>query len=200
MLQMMRIPTECCYSSRHRPATASAGRRDLRVGTTIAVGILAAVFWTMGVPIALRAQTAPAIPSSKPDAITDRQPPQFPDAALRSEQHAKAEIQELIRRYCAALESMNASNVQSLFRARVEREYETQFKAMKSLKCILEEKSPEYITLDYSKGAGVGQLKFGMKRVIRMAAGGAPKTDETIVTMVVSRENVQSPWLIDRLR
>jgi hypothetical protein len=38
-----------------------------------------------------------------------------------------------------------------------------------------------------------------MKQVVKMASGGAPTENETIVTMVVSRKNFQTPWLIDRV-
>ena len=50
-----------------------------------------------------------------------------------------------------------------------------------------------------AEAGGVAKLKFGMKQVIEMESGGAPKDYETIVTMVVSRKNFQSPWLIDRV-
>jgi hypothetical protein len=39
-----------------------------------------------------------------------------------------------------------------------------------------------------------------MKHVITMQSGGAPKTQELIVTMVLSRTEFQSPWVIDRVR
>jgi hypothetical protein len=38
-----------------------------------------------------------------------------------------------------------------------------------------------------------------MKQVVKMASGGAPETVETTVTMVVSRKDFQSPWLVDRV-
>jgi hypothetical protein len=38
-----------------------------------------------------------------------------------------------------------------------------------------------------------------MKQAIQMASGGAPATKELMVTMVVSRRDFQSPWLIDRV-
>jgi len=122
-----------------------------------------------------------------------------PPPADTSEQHAKKEIQSVITGYCSALETLKPGAVQHWFNTKVEREYKTRFSDMKSLKCILAEKPPEYITLEHSKEPGVAQLKFGMKQVIKMASGGAPNEQETIITMVLSRKNFQTPWLIDRV-
>ena len=47
--------------------------------------------------------------------------------------------------------------------------------------------------------AGAAQIKFGMKHVIEMKTGGAPKTQDMIVTAVLSRIDLRSPWLIDRV-
>ncbi len=56
----------------------------------------------------------------------------------------------------------------------------------------------EYDRLDASP-AGAAQLKFGMKQAVEMRSGGAPKALDLMVTMVVSRKDFQSPWLIDRV-
>src|SRR5262249_37142209 len=87
----------------------------------------------------------PPPPGPEPGA----QPTEPAKAAPTSKQHAEDEIQGLVKRYCSALESMNASTVQGLFNRRIERDYKNQFKDMKSLKCILADKPPEYITLDH---------------------------------------------------
>jgi hypothetical protein len=42
-------------------------------------------------------------------------------------------------------------------------------------------------------------LKFGVKQAIKMSSGGAPSEQEATVTMVVSRKDFESPWLIDRV-
>ena len=39
-----------------------------------------------------------------------------------------------------------------------------------------------------------------MKQVIQMKSNGAPQAVETIVTMVVSRTDLRSDWLIDRVQ
>jgi hypothetical protein len=73
-----------------------------------------------------------------------------------------------------------------------------QFKEYKSLKCTVAPEKPEYDRLDASP-AGGAQLKFGMKQVIQMRSGGAPTEKEFIATMVVSRKDFLSPWLIDHM-
>ena len=118
-------------------------------------------------------------------------------AAKTAEEHAKEEIGQLVKNYCAALQTLKPEAVRRLFHLDNERELKTAFKEYKSLKCTLT--SPvEFDRLDPSP-AGGAQLKFGMKQAIQMASGGAPKDQETIVTMVVSRKDFQSDWLIDRL-
>ena len=51
-----------------------------------------------------------------------------------------------------------------------------------------------------ARPAGGAQIKFGMKQVIQMKSSGAPQAVETIVTMVVSRTDLRSDWLIDRVQ
>jgi hypothetical protein len=71
------------------------------------------------------------------------------------------------------------------------------YKEYKSLKCTLGD-PPTYDRLD-SSPAGGAQLKFPIKEVVEMRSGGAPQKLDLMVTMVVSRKNFQSPWLIDRV-
>jgi hypothetical protein len=117
---------------------------------------------------------------------------------ISADDHAKQEIQLLVKNYCSALETLKSAGVRRLFHLDNEREYKERFKEYKSLKCTVTSEKPEYARLDSSE-AGAAQLKFDMKQVIEMRSGGAPKAYETTVTMVVSRKNFQSPWLIDRL-
>lgn len=102
-----------------------------------------------------------------------------------------------MKNYCAALGTLKPESVRRLFHRDNERELKAQFKEYKGLKCTVTS-PPEYDRLDASP-AGGAQLKFGMKQAIQMASGGAPKDQETIVTMVVSRKDFQSDWLIDRV-
>lgn len=102
-----------------------------------------------------------------------------------------------MKNYCAALDTMKPEAVRQLFHLDNVRELKAQFKEYKSLKCTLTSQ-PEYDRLDAGPSGGA-QLKFGMKQAIKMSSGGAPSEQETTVTMVVSRKDFQSPWLIDRV-
>lgn len=103
-----------------------------------------------------------------------------------------------MKNYCSSLQTLRADAVLSLYNQNNHpANLKEQFKEYKSLKCTLAADPPEYITLDSSEAGGIAKLKFGMKRVIQMATGGAPKDYETTVTMVVSRKNFQSAWRID---
>lgn len=116
---------------------------------------------------------------------------------ISADDHAKQEIGRLVNNYCAALGTLNPSVVRKLFHLDNERALRDQYKEYKSLKCTVAS-PPEYDRLDSSE-AGGAQLKFGMKQATEMKSGGAPKSLEYIVTMVVSRRAFQSPWLIDRV-
>ena len=119
-------------------------------------------------------------------------------AAKSAEEHAKDEILQLVNNYCAALGTLKPDKVRALFHIDNERDLKAKFKEYKSLKCTVAS-PPEYDRFN-AGAAGGAQLKFGMKQAIQMASGGAPATKELIVTMLVSRQDFQSPWLIDRVQ
>jgi hypothetical protein len=138
----------------------------------------------------------PPPPTEPKDVQVPLEPAKGP---ISRDDHAKQEIQALLKRYCEALQTLKPAAVQSLYNQNNEPDHlKEQLKEYKSLKCTLAPEPPEYTSLDSSEAGGVAKLKFGMKRVIVMRSGGAPKDYETIVTTVVSRKNFQSPWLIDR--
>jgi len=147
----------------------------------------------------------PAPSPTKPNAsapptptVTPTDPGKPAAAAMSAEDHAKQEIGQLVKNYCKALESLKPATVRTLFHLDNERYLKDWMKEYKSLQCNVT--SPvEYDRLDASE-AGAAQVKFGMKQVVKMGSGGAPQTVETDVTMVVSRKDFQSPWLIDRLQ
>jgi hypothetical protein len=116
---------------------------------------------------------------------------------ITAEEHAKQEIGQLVKNYCAALSTLNAATVRKLFHIDNERSLRDQYREYKSLKCTVSSQ-PEYDRLDAS-AAGAAQLKFGMKQVVEMRSGGAQRDHEFVVTTVVSRKEFQSPWLIDRV-
>jgi len=133
--------------------------------------------------------------ASPPTAPTD---PGKPAAApISAEEHAKQEIGQLVKNYCVALETLKPEAVRRLYHVDNERELKAKFKEYKSLSCKITSPA-EFDRLDAGP-AGAAQLKFGMKQAIKMSSGGAPAEQETIVTMLVSRKDFQSPWLIDRL-
>ena len=170
-----------------------------------------------GSPVPRRPKAAPEVAPPSPTP-----PPQAPAAALpppagapgaesiptnpdkpaappiTAEQHAKNEIEQLVKSYCAEHETLKPDRVQKLFPLVNQGVLRDQFRQYKSLKCSVT--SPlEYERMD-ARPAGGAQVKFGMKQVIQMRSGGAPETVETIVTMVVSRTDLRNPWLIDRVR
>jgi List-Bact-rpt repeat protein len=158
---------------------------------------------TVATPSAPGPATAPGggtqtpTPTSPTPTPTDPGKPAPPP--ITREDHAKQEIQQLVKNYCAALQSLKSSAVQDLFQPKVERDYKERFKEYKSLKCTLGSDPLEFIALDAREEAGVARLKFPMKQTIEMRSGGAPKTSETMVTMLVSRKGYQTPWRINEL-
>jgi hypothetical protein len=140
-------------------------------------------------------QPPPAVPPGEP-APTNPDKPAAPP--ITAEQHAKNEVEQLVKEYCAEYETLKPDRIQKLFPLVNQDVLRERFRQYKSLRCTLT--SPlEYERLD-ARPAGGAQVKFGMKQVIQMRSGGAPETVETIVTAVVSRTDLRSPWLIDRVR
>jgi len=133
-------------------------------------------------------------PTTTPTPTVPAKPPAPP---ISAEDHAKQEIGQLVKNYCAALTTLNAATVRKLFHIDNERSLRDQYKEYKSLKCTVSS-PPEYDRLD-ATAAGAAQLKFGMKQVVEMRSGGAQRDHEFVVTTVVSRKDFQSAWLIDRV-
>jgi hypothetical protein len=152
------------------------------------------------------APTAPApaaIAPIPPSAPTPTAPPvtvaaDKPPPPESEEDHAKKEIAQLVKNYCAELETLQPARVHKIFPTVDQRTLREQFRQYKSLKCTLAG-PPEYDRIDVN-GAGGAQLKVGMKQTIATQSGGAPQTVETIVTMIVSRIDNRSAWTIDRVK
>ena len=137
-------------------------------------------------------------PGSTPPSTSAPTVPDKPAAApISAEEHAKQEIALLVKNYCTALETLKPATVRGLFHLDNERELKEKYKEYKSLKCQVTA-PPEYDRIDAS-AAGGAQFKIGMKQVVQMRSGGAPDALDLMVTMVVSRKDFQSPWLIDRV-
>jgi len=142
----------------------------------------------------------PAIPvpsSPAPTAQTPTVPDKPAAPPISAEDHAKDEIQRLVTDYCASLETLNADRVKKLWPLAPMATLKMQFKTYKSLRCTITS-PPKFDRLDASASGGA-QVKFGLKQQIQASSGGAPEVKEMEITMVVSRLNFQSAWLIDRI-
>jgi hypothetical protein len=135
------------------------------------------------------------VPGPNPIPIDPNKTP--PPPPITPEDHAKNEIQQLVKRYCSEYQTLQPARIQMVYPNVPQDVLKDRFREYKSLQCTVTA-PPEFDRLDASE-AGFAQVKFGMKQVIQMKSGGAPQTVETIVTMVLSRMNLHSPWLIDRL-
>jgi hypothetical protein len=114
---------------------------------------------------------------------------------ITAEAHAKDAIEKLVKQYCAEYETLKPERVEKLFPQSSPPRLRDQFKEYQKLKCTLT--SPlEYDRLDASP-AGGAQVKVGIKHVVEMRSGGAPKAKEMIATLKVSRIDLRSEWLID---
>jgi hypothetical protein len=118
--------------------------------------------------------------------------------ALMAEASARNEIQQLVKNFCVAYETLKPESVQTLFPKVNPIALRDQFREYRTLKCTLT--SPlKFERLDPGP-AGGAEVKFGMKQVAVLRSDGTSKSVETIVTMVVSRTDLRSPWLIDEVR
>jgi hypothetical protein len=140
--------------------------------------------------------TIPPPPAAATDTPVNTDKPAA--AAISAEDHAKSEIQQLVNNYCASLETLEPDRVKKLWPLAPVAALKDQYRQYKSLRCTITE-PPKFERLDAS-AAGGAQVKFGMKQEIQMRSGGAPVVQETIVTLVASRIDFQSAWLIDRVR
>ena len=142
----------------------------------------------------------PPPPPTEPDpgTTTTGPKPQGPvKDEISAEDHARNEINDLVKRFCAAHETLKVEAIQKMFPLAPVETYRYQFRQYKTLKCSITEK-PEFVRLD-ARPNGAAQVKYGMKQVIQMRIGGQPEVKETIVTMTLSRTDYRTPWLIDRL-
>jgi len=148
-----------------------------------------------GPPPAGTTQGTPGTPATAGTQVPTA--PEKQDApAITAEAHAQKEIEQLVKQYCLELETLQPDRVKKIFPLTDRATLANQFKEYKSLKCSIT--PPKFDRLDASPSGGA-QVKAEMKKVIVMKSGGAPKAQETIVTIVISRMDLRSPWLIDRV-
>jgi hypothetical protein len=122
-----------------------------------------------------------------------------PATAARSElDHAKDEIEALVKKYVASFNTLDPRQVKAVFPQANVDALKLQFKEYNSLKCTISDKV-EYELIQVND-AGSAQLKFGMKQAMLIKVGGQAKTQELVVSMRVARRNAQEPWTIDWVR
>jgi hypothetical protein len=152
------------------------------------------------------AQAVPPVPAPAGQNPTSGSPPppivpaDKVERPITAEEHAQAEIEQLLKNYCGEYETLKPDRIQKLFHLE-QRSLRDQFKEYKSLRCTITTDKPKFPVLSISPngGAGSAQVLFDMKQVIEMKSGGAPKTIETNVTMYLSRAAQRDDWLIDRV-
>jgi serine/threonine protein kinase len=147
-----------------------------------------------GLPAASVVSAPTGIATGQPVAASET-PPQV---TITPEAHAKTEIERLVRNYCSALGTLQPEQLRKFYPQMDVALYRESFRQYRSLECTLD--GPlEFDRLDAS-AAGGAQVRFGMKQQVEMKSGGRPQVVETITTMMVSRRDAQSPWLIDRVQ
>jgi hypothetical protein len=128
--------------------------------------------------------------------VTPAGPKQEPTTPVDDEEaHAKKEIALLVRKYCEAFQTMRPERIKEVFPLAPVETLKAQFSSYKSLKCTIT--APVEYDRITVKGSGGAQIKFGMKQEMAIKVGGQPAVAEHIVTMSVSRRDLQKPWLID---
>jgi Divergent InlB B-repeat domain len=188
----------------HTPDTGDTIRPGTRVKPVVREGDNGRTKQDAGAPTAVGPPPPPPPPPQPQGlgtgATTTTQGPPPPGPALvekSPEQHAQEEIDDLVKRFCAAHQTLKVDGIKGMFPLAPEETYRYQFRQYKTLKCSITSKL-EYVRLD-ARPAGAAQVKFEMKQVIQMKIGGQPQVKETIVTMRLSRKDFQTPWIIDGL-
>ena len=158
-------------------------------------GASAAAFPPLPTPAAPAAPSGPTGLAAGPAGAGTEKPPA---ATITPEEHAKREIEQLVRSYCGAMETLQPDQLKKLYPQVNVALHRELFRQYRSLKCTLT--GPlEFDRLDASPTGGA-QFKVAMRQEIQMQSGGAPGVVETIATFIVSRMSNRSPWLIDRLQ
>jgi Divergent InlB B-repeat domain len=142
------------------------------------------------------AGVTPGLTGSVTSAQSEAQ--KVPTAEITADAHARKEITQLVNRYCSALETLQPNRLKELYPQVDVNTYRELFKGYKSLKCSVVG-TPEFENLDASP-AGFAQIKAEMKQQVEMKTGGAPKLQELIFIIRVSRLSNNSPWMIERMQ
>jgi hypothetical protein len=152
---------------------------------------------------ALPEQTpAPAPPATRAGEALPAEPPvnvasgdKVKDPISR-EDHAKNEIQGLLKEYCAAFGAMDPLRIRKIFPSTDVSVLREQYRQYKSVKCATT--PPEFVQLDADTGSA--QVKVELKQTLEMKSGGAPKIYETIASLKLLRPELRSSWFIGTMR
>jgi hypothetical protein len=165
---------------------------------------------TAGVPRSSRVATVNPVIVDKlttSTAETPKDPPPGPPVTvavgeapkpITNEEHAKKEIPGVIKEYCAALEALDPLRIQNVYPSANVRELREQFRQYKSLKCTITA-PPEFIELNADGNVGTARVNVGVKQILEMKSGGAPKTLETIAETTLLRPELRSAWRISKV-
>jgi hypothetical protein len=119
-----------------------------------------------------------------------------PPPILTPEYYAKRDILQLVLNYCAAHESRKPEAMKRIYPSVDTRKLKDQYGDLDLLKCVAV--PPEDLDPVSAAAKNVAQFHFVMKQKLKSKASVAPKDAEFDVTMVVSRKDVNSDWLIAR--
>jgi hypothetical protein len=134
--------------------------------------------------------TAPAVetPASPIKVASDEKV----EDVISLENHAKNEIQGLLKEYCAAFGAMDPLRIRKIFPSTDVSVLREQYRQYKSMKCATT--PPEFVQLDADTGSA--QVKVELKQTLEMKSGGAPKIYETIASFKLLRPERRSSWFI----
>ena len=143
------------------------------------------------------AEPPPAMKAPAPSFAAPARPVSPPP--ITSGQQARNDIRQLAASYCASLETLNVRMVQRIVSSADAASLQRRFAQYATLKCSIVE-PVEFERLDLSSVVGVARVRFRMRQVVRLRNEGEPRTEESVVTMTVTRTSTTEPWLIDRLQ
>ena len=116
---------------------------------------------------------------------------------LLAEMADRKEIGAVPDRYCAAYETLDAERVRQLIPFATLSVLRSQLEPYKSLKCTVMS-PPIFLRFDGSE-PGSATITFKIRHVAEMKADGPPKTNDSAVTMALSRRERGTPWQIVRI-
>jgi TIR domain/Divergent InlB B-repeat domain len=148
-------------------------------------------------PVSAKASAAEDGPltGSAPAPVTLPGSAELPRPTVNAADHARRAIEQLASHYCAAIGRRDPSEISQIYPRVDEAVLREQFQAYRSVSCTIA--GPfEYDRLDVA--AGQARVRFALRQNVVDESGRRYLTEAT-VTMVVSRANEGSPWLIDSI-